>query len=318
MGLLILLAIGLVLLWGGMVAYTSWMLTHPPRRTYASAVARGRPGDPSELPEPRRFAEWTFKSADGIELPVWEIAGDDPEGPLIVLTHGWGDSRIGALTRVAALAPAASKLILWELRGHGHAPKGSTLGPRERDDLVLLLEHLQSKGRGAEAEPALVLYGWSLGAGVSIEVAARLRTIAGVVAEAPYRLRGTPARNVLAARGLPHRITLAPALWLASPRLSFAGAYRNFDRALHAKRVPCPLLVLHGSDDRVSPIEDGRAIAAAAPDGMLAEIPGGGHNDLWTDATFSTLAAARVQAFVHSLRGERRRSGSARRDTLCP
>jgi uncharacterized protein len=320
MGLLILLALGLALLWSAMVAYTKWMLTHPPRRTYASAVSRGRPGDPSELPEPRRFEEWMFKSAGGFDLPVWEVDGDDTAGPIIILTHGWADSRISALTRVSPLAAVASKLILWDLRGHGHAPGVSTLGPRERDDLNLLLDHLRStRPRANGSEVPIVLYGWSLGAGISIEIAASA-PVAAVIAEAPYRLRETPARNVLAARGLPHRATLKPALWLAAPRLAASGAYRGFDRALHAARVSCPVLVLHGSEDRVSPVDDGRAIAAAAPHGGIAEILGAGHNDLWTDPRFAQQSAVAVHEFIRSTvpRQSTPLYAAPRRDTLCP
>src|SRR5204862_21161 len=152
------LAIGLLVLWAGTVIGTAWMLTHPPKRTYASAVARGRPGDPSELDTPRRFESWSFTSR-GKQFPVWEVAGDDPVGPTIVMTHGWADSRIGALVRVGALAPVASRIIMWDLEGHGEAPGWCALGLRETEDLIALAERCGSR---------LVLYGWSLGAGVSL------------------------------------------------------------------------------------------------------------------------------------------------------
>jgi uncharacterized protein len=322
MGILILLSIGLVLLWAGIVASTAWMLTRPPRRTYASAVARGRPGDPAELASPLSFESWTFRSSTGTELPAWDVQGNDPAGALVVLTHGWADSRIGALARLSSLVPVASRVILWDLRGHGHAPGTCSLGPRERDDLAALLEHLGGpENRGRRDAPPVVLYGWSLGAGASLEVAAKQTTIAGVIAEAPYRLRATPARNVLAARGLPWRFTLGPALWCAAPLLALRGQYRGFDRARAASQLSCPLLVLHGSEDLVSPIEDGREIAAAAPRGTLIEIDGAGHNDLWGEQHLHRSAAA-VQEFIRTLSADQpQRPGSLPspgRNTLCP
>ena len=78
-GLLLLLVIGAALHWLGCVFGVAWMLTHPPRRTYTAAVARGRPGDPGELHPARQFDEWTFRSRSR-DLPVWEVAGDLPAG----------------------------------------------------------------------------------------------------------------------------------------------------------------------------------------------------------------------------------------------
>lgn len=310
-GLAILLGTGLASLWIAVAACTAWMLTHPPRRTYASAVARGRPGHPSELTPSLPFESWTFRSR-GRELPVWEIRGDDPSGPVVVFTHGWADSRIGGLVRAGPLSAIASRLILWDLPGHGEAPGTCRLGIAEEQDLEALLGVLKDpKGREGSHTPLdphpLMLVGSSLGAGISIVVAARHPAgIAGVIAESPYRLPATPARNVLRARALPWRLTLLPALRVIG-LLTRAGRrlFSGFDRAAHAARLTCPLLVIHGTEDEVCPIEDGRTIAAAAPSGTLARIEGARHNDLWTDPAHAAACAAHVSRFVRSAVQER-------------
>ncbi len=331
MGLLILLALGLVLAWASMVLYTAWVLSHPARRTYGFAVARNLPGDPSELlvgdPPTRalRFTSWTFRSRNR-DLPVWDVPGLSPSGPTIILTHGWGDSRVMMLSRVAGLAPLASRLILWDLPAHGDAPPGGfTLCAREHEDLLALIDTLTTNratgspgaltGQPAPTTPSILLYGASLGAGLSITVATALAArprpaftnpIAAVIAEAPYRIPPVPARNVLRVRGMPYRLTLRPAMallglafgrglsWALSPT---AG---GFDVALHSARLPAgiPLLVLHGDVDPVCPIEDGRAIAAAAPISQLAIIEGAAHNNLWTEPTFAAQCHAAVQSLL--------------------
>ncbi|MCW5775768.1 MAG: alpha/beta hydrolase [Phycisphaeraceae bacterium] len=303
-GLFLLLLVGLLLLWAATVAWTAWLLTHPPRRTVAWAISRGVPADPSQMPAPRRFSEWTFRTR-GLDLPVWDVQGDDPGGPVVVMTYGWSDSRIGALRRLEAVAPAASRIIVWEQEGHGDphdVPGLCRLGTREPDDLCALLERVDDGGRGCVG---VVLFGWSLGAGASIVAAAReggregvRERVRAVIAEAPYRFAPTPARNVLRLRGMPWRATLMPAMRLIglalrmSPGSPPAGTpplrggsvlSPSFDRAAHAARLACPLLVLHGTEDEVCPIEDGRDIAAAAPEGRIVEIEGGRHNSLWTD-----------------------------------
>lgn len=311
-GLLLLLAAGLAVFWTATVAYVAWMLSHPPRRTYAAAVARGRPGDPAELG--LSFESWSFRSR-GMDLPVWDIPGRNSAGPVVILTHGWADSRIGGLLRVPALLPHASRIVLWDLPGHGEAPGVCRLGTAEVSDLAALLETLDETHASGTREPRpLVLWGWSLGAGVSLVIGASNARVSGVIAESPYRLAPTPARNVLRARALPHVFNLRPALAtlataFRAPALLFGNTPLNrsadpgrvFDRAWHAARVRSPVLVLHGAGDEVCPLDDGRAIADAAPHGRLIDIPDGRHNDLWTDPGLTVLSTAAVRAFLEAL-----------------
>lgn len=290
MGLALFLLLCLLLAWLGGVLTVHRILTRPPRRTYASAVARNRPGDPSELNPSRTFESWTFATR-GLTLPVWDIAGDNPAGPIAILSHGWGDSRLGALTRLPLLLPHCSRLIAWDMPAHGEAPGTSTLGTHEVADLLALIEHVKP------TRP-LILFGWSLGAGVSIAAAASMNSptlragsapdsrplgILAVVAEAPYRLPVTPAHNMLGALRWPRIGLLAPALLLASLRAPLLGRPREFDRASLAASLPCALLILHPRDDEICPLADAQAIAAAAqhPASRLEAISGAFHNDLW-------------------------------------
>lgn len=319
-GLLLLLTACLAIVLVGVVLLTARMLAKPPRRTYATALASGRPGDPSELPAATHpkgrwtWNLWTFTSR-GLELPVWEIEGLDPSGPTIVLTHGWGDSRVGGLGRVPHLAPFASRLILWDMTGHGEAPGACLLGTREPTDLLALLDRLAgesgaSSGRG-DRRQEFVLYGWSLGGGVSIAAAAskgspRHNRIIGVIAEAPYRHAITPARNVIRLARLPHRFSLAMALGLLERLRGATGLTSpEFDRAAFASRLEMPLLVLHGENDEVCPVSDGRDIAAAAREGVAVVVPGGGHHGLWTNEASRGLVRKASDAFVRGL-GRRR------------
>lgn len=287
----------------GVVVLTLWtrrMLTHPPRRTYAGALARGRPGDPSEIAPPLgplTFQSWRFESR-GATLPVWDVAGNRSDGPVVVLAHGWGDSRIGALSRAAVLAPHCSRLILWDMPGHGEAPGVCALGLGEVDDLVALLEVLR---RDRELAAPVVLMGWSLGAGVSIAAAAaRPGLVGAVIAENPYRLASTPARNVLAGAHLPYRLNLPLAMALHALRLGWRARDLDgprFDRAGLARGLGCPLLVLAGERDVVSPAADGRAIALAGG-GRFVLVPGGEHHGLWTNPVSSGVMGRECGAFL--------------------
>ena len=300
-GLTILLTAGLALFLGGLIWVTMRSMIRPPRRTYAWAVANNRPGDPGELDEPRAFESWSF-AAGGREYAVWDIEGDAEAGPIVVCSHGWSDSRIGVLGRVDGLATCTSRVIAWDMRGHGESPGLCQHGVGEVDDLIALIAHL--------GKP-IVLYGWSLGAGVSIAAAARLAEepsaghVLGVISEVPYRLPTTPARAVIRSMNMPHTITLDAAFWIMGARFGVGPRWERgqggfgFDRALLAGKLRCPLLVLHGEQDVIAPFEDGQAIAEAAGErGRIVRFEEAGHNDIWSD---NGVARGVVSEFIASV-----------------
>lgn len=343
--LLPILALGLGLTLAWLVLTTMRSLARPPRRTAGWAVARSRPIDPSELPTPRSFQTIDFKYNAIESGPAWLIDGDNPSGPVILFSHGWGESKLDVLQRIDVMAPHCSRIIAWDLPGHGESPRGSSpLGAGEwlqLDDLVELAqgEDLEERARRAEemeasaedeadwndffdsppkpGAPKVILWGYSLGAGVSIDLAAnRQRRIAAVIAESPYRLPATPARNMLALKRLPWRINLSPALFLLGLSRQRGPRWTGFDRASLAKDLNCPLLVIHGDADEISPLEDGQEIAKAAgtgsdPDaparpgtGTLVTLPGATHFDLWTDpdnADARERASHAIADFIRSI-----------------
>jgi len=285
-GLAGLLGLGLLIVFVASVWYTAHRLRRPPRRTRAWAVSRGAAGDPGELESPRAFRTDVVRVAGG-EVELWEIEGERVDGPVVIVTPGWGDSKVGALARLDALAGWASRIIAWDPPGLGVSEGRCGLGVTEPGMIRGLVDRYAG-------EQGAALYGWSLGGGASVVAGAGDDRVVGVIAEAPYRAAATPARNVLAGAGLPWRVNLPCALWLIGRRL---GGWGGFDRAAHAAGLRAPLLVLHGTEDAVCPVADGRAIAGAAARGEIAEIPGAGHNDLWSDPGHRAACEEAVCAF---------------------
>lgn len=286
-GLLLILGLGGVIFLGLLVAQVMWTLTHPPRRTFAWAVARQRPSDPSEIESSPEFESWSFQGC-----AIWDVTGERDNGPTIIVTHGWGDSRLGGLTRLDALLPHAARVVLWEMPGHGESDGACSLGVRE---IKVLGELIDEIGDGP-----IVLYGWSLGAGISIAAASR-DEVAGVIAEAPYRRAITPARNVMTFNHLPHHLNLPIAFWILGVRFGVGPGWREFDRAQWASKVRCPLLVIHGSEDEICPVQDGREIAEAAPAGEFALIEGAGHNNLWSEPEYAKVCRDAIDGFLTRL-----------------
>ena len=302
-GLAILLGAGFVVAWCSGVLYARTALRNPPRRTYGTAIARNQPGTPMELDSarfgvgPRAFTEWQLDrphhGGSGERLPVWDIPGDDPAGPMVILTHGWGDGRIGALLRLEPFIPRASRVLLWDLPGHGDAARDAgrcQLGRTEAADLLALIE---------KTDGPVVLFGWSLGAGVSIVAGVHPRVV-GVAVEAPYTLPQVPASRVMAARGLPGFGILRTALTTIGG-LEWQRVGGSFDRAVRAAKLTVPLLALHGREDPVCPVQGSTDIARAAQSGRVVTLEGARHNDLWINPSYRPQCCSALASWLAEL-----------------
>ena len=292
-GLIQLLAIGFGLYLLTLIVYTMRGLTRPHRQTYASAVARSLPGDPSELDTPIEYESCTIKGTQG-ELELWMLKGNNTAGPTLVMTHGWGSSRQGGLKRLEPFMDRCARIVIWDLPGHGDSGGHTTLGSQEHADLARVLDSIP----GTES---IVLFGWSMGAGVSLACADQYtgnHSISAIICESPYSIAITPARNVIRLRGVPHRLNLKPAIALLGVRFGIGSSWRGFDRTQIASRIEQPILILHGAEDPVSPIADGRAIAKRSPNATLVEIEDAGHNNLWTDGVFRAQTIDAIERFM--------------------
>jgi len=270
------LGLALLLLLGAVVAVVLMALSialdcvRPPRHTVGYAVAWGLPADPGEAKRP--FESWTLDrpgGGGGVRLPVWSIDTGAGGDLTVVMVHGWGRSRIDVLgDRLAPFDELAGRLVIYDRRGHGDATGVCRLGAGEDEDLLALLDTL--------GPCPVVLAGHGMGAVIAIGAAVQAGSRVGaVVAYAPYTDFHAWLRRRLALRRLPTR----PLTDLALLGLAISGI--RPPRVLPAvRRLACPLLVVHGADDRLSPVEQGRVIAEAAPHGELLVVEGAGHLDV--------------------------------------
>jgi pimeloyl-ACP methyl ester carboxylesterase len=277
MGLIVLLAVA----WGLLVVGLTWAILyrigHPPRHTYATALARGLPGEPSAVG--LSFVEVSFTLSDGGTTVGWIIEGGNPAGPVLIVTHGWGDCRFCRLPEAALLAPLFSRVVLYDMRGHGESqPKLCHCDRPEAADILALLDQLRQH-EAIAPEARFVLMGFSMGAGITLRAAAEADNdrIAAVVLDGVYRERLVPVASHLRRRGLPSQ----PMIWLAERLLIWRdGPASAYDRARLAARVTCPLLALHGRGDLLCTLEHARAVVDAAPCGRMVIFDEAEHLDL--------------------------------------
>jgi pimeloyl-ACP methyl ester carboxylesterase len=237
-------------------------------------------------------------SASEVKRVISTAGGSRAHGPVVVMTHGWGSSKQGGLKRVGSVVDHAKEIILWDLPGHGNSVGGSKLGALEHRDLLSLLEMLG-------VDTPVVLYGWSMGAGICLKTATQIankHALVGLICESPYVHAITPARNVIALRGFPTKMNLPVAMAMLGMRFGLTMKWNEFARdQLAGSLEDLRMLVLHGDLDPVCPIADAESIVAAATNASFARIEGGGHNNLWIDEQYAAQMSSAVSEFLGGL-----------------
>lgn len=247
-----LLVFGLVLALLMGVAYTGMIEHH-----FICFPLRELESDPSDLGLP--FDEVYFVTQDGVRLHGWFVPG---EKDLVWLwCHGNAGNISHRLENLALLHQELGiSIFIFDYRGYGRSEgkpseKGTYL------DVYAALAYLHS--RGDVDNSRIIYFGRSLGAAVAVELAARQPPTA-LILESPF-----PSVPYMARRLYPY-LPVWPLLRTRYDSLSKIG------------EVQAPLLVLHGVNDDIVPIEAGRKLFEAAREPKeFYVISGAGHNDTY-------------------------------------
>ena len=255
----------------------------PPRRTAAWAIARGLPSDPGEMD--RSFRAWDAGTGR-TRRPVWEIEGDGPaDAPAVIIIHGWAMSRVVMLERIAPFLAVAPRVLVVDRPGHGEASGYASFGAGESAHLARVIDGAEADG---DHGGSVVLAAWSIGLLAAIELAASDTRICGVVSiagciDVPHSMRARLAEAEVPR--IPFAWCMALALRI---RERFSG--RSIpDAVAFAPQIRCPLLIVHGTNDVVAPIERLDVLAqslSGAAKCTWIRVEGAGHArlDLHPDA----------------------------------
>ena len=136
--------------------------------------------------------------------------------------------------------------------------------------------------RRAHPEQKLIVCGWSLGAAVAIQLAARHpESVDRLVLLSPWS-----TLRALAGEHYP--------AFLVGAMLR-----ERYDSLAAAPSIRCPALVVHGAADTIIPARHGEALARAlGPRGGFVALAGAGHNDLLA----APEAWAQIGAFLAAAR----------------
>jgi len=221
---------------------------------------RGALPDPARLLGAGERIELTMH--DGTRLVGWYLPPKDSgraPSPGLLWFYGNGET-IGAIWPVIRdFRPPSAALLVVDYPGYGASGgRASEAGIYEAG--ALAYEALVRRP-GVDRQ-RIYIYGRSLGSAVATRTAAT-HAAAGLILESPF----TSARDMAA-----RTYRIFP-LFLVRLKL---------DNLAGVRQVRCPVLVFHGTADRLVPMDMGRRVAEAAPGPVeFVMIEGAGHNETY-------------------------------------
>ncbi|WP_296139448.1 alpha/beta hydrolase [uncultured Tessaracoccus sp.] len=237
---------------------------------------RGRPWPPYAI-SPYEVGvdaeDVSFTASDGIRVAGWWM--EDPGAEtVVVMAHGHRSRKADLLGIGPKLHLAGHSVLVFDFRGAGDSSDGpQSLGHYEQRDLDAAINWVASRRPDAR----IVLYGMSQGASAAIEVASRDARVDALVLDSAYASALDVVRANLRHAHLPGAL-LAPLVELTT-RVVFGyslARLRPVDTIAHVDR---PMLILHGTDDHVTPFEHAQRLRRAARPGLVTfhAFPGADH-----------------------------------------
>lgn len=225
-------------------------------------------------------ADWVFdKGADvherWIEVPGGRLNAlhlklPAPDG-VVYFLHGNGGSLEGWFVNLEPYRRANLDLFMIDYRGYGKSPCCITSEAQLHADVRAAWQAIAP----AYAGKTRVFYGRSLGTGLAAVLAAEVQpelTILG----SPYL-----SMKALADEHYP---------WVPRAVLRYP-----LDTGSALLRVNTPVLMLHGTEDRLIDVSHARRLKALRPQTTLVEIAGAAHNDVSRFPAYREAVAAALQ-----------------------
>lgn len=211
-----------------------------------------------------RYEEVRIASGSGSErgeLNCWWIPAERPDAPTFLYFHG-NDNNIGYVREIEhaqGFHGMGFNLLMVDYRGYGKSSGGPPSEAKMYEDAEAAWNYL-IKQRGLAPQRTFI-YGHSLGGAVAIELAIRHPEAAGVVEDSSF----TSIRAMGAVK-----FGFTPPSFLLNSR---------FDSLSKISKLKIPLLVIHGTWDKLVPYRMGQQLFDAAPQPKTLKLIEGGEHE---------------------------------------
>jgi membrane protein DedA with SNARE-associated domain/pimeloyl-ACP methyl ester carboxylesterase len=223
-----------------------------------------------------------YRSADSVPQVAFRLRARTPSPWWILYFHGNGTVIPLSGDRYALFRRLGVNVFAPEYRGYAGVPGTPSEAAVEHDARAAYAYLVDSEH---VAPDHIVLYGWSLGSAVAIDLATTVPAHALIAEAAPASVLGVAKE----------RFPLVPVGWLMTRN--------HFASDAKIQRVHMPVLFIHARDDVDVPEHNGRELYALAnqPKSFL-ELPKGGHKhapsenaDLYLDGVAGFLNVPRAR-----------------------
>ena len=234
---------------------------YEPRLVYQAGARRVDAPDPSLSLNERSVS---FMADDSTRLTAWIVPGAHaaPDAPWVLISHGnYGNIGYGGRPQFYAwFRDLGVNLFAYDYRGYG-ASGGSPTEPGVYADAAAAYRYLTDSLHVPASR--IILFGHSLGTGVTIELARHVAA-AGMIVEDAYTSVADRGQEVF---------PLLPIRRIAKSR------FASIDKV---GGLRLPKLFLHARNDQTIPIAHGRKVFAAAAEPKEFVELNGGHADAYT------------------------------------
>lgn len=211
------------------------------------------------------------------EIEAWYIPGEgrteELPGPAVIFAHGNAELIDDWPSMLSWYRKRGISVLLPEYRGYGRSA-GTPSSDAIVDDFREWYDRLSTR---PEVDPSqIVFHGRSLGGGV-LSALARHHTPAAFILQSTFT-------------------SLADLAWHHYSAPSFL-LRDSFDNESVLSALPQPVLIMHGSDDQIVPVDHAHRLHETAQNSELLVLDGCGHNDcpmrwdaiddFWTEHVFS-------------------------------
>jgi uncharacterized protein len=200
---------------------------------------------------------------DREQIHGWWIPSSDVSTVLLYL-HGNGSNNGDGVDLAANFRQLGLSVLTIDYRGYG---KSSATFPNETrvyEDVEAAWNYLIDRQKIKPQN--IFIYGHSLGGAIAIDLAKKHPEMAGLIVFGTF----TSMRDMVELNSF---FKILPLNWILT---------QKFDSITKIKSLQVPILIVHGTDDRIVPVTMSKDLFAAASEPKkLVLIPGGDHNDLF-------------------------------------
>jgi len=232
------------------------------------------------------FEPVVFHSADGTQLSGWFLPAAGMASPknargTVVHMHGNAQNMTAQWPYVEWVPARGYNVLVFDYRGYGQShgkpdPKGVF------EDAVAALDYVRSRPDIDTGK--IFVFGQSLGGMIAIAAAgASPKGVRAVLAEAPFH-----SYTALSDDRTPGEGQIVDESWSATTHV--------------AKLAPVPLLLVHGTSDKIVPYSHSQMLLAEAREPKrLVTVEGGDHLDIMTERYGTTYQDMMIDHFEQAL-----------------